>query len=326
MKFEDTVKAFLSEQPDVYTSRIKAFEKFLLDEKGINDSSYKTYLGGMKTEEILQSLDYFIERNKIKKASVANHYISVVTTYFQYIERYGIENEHLFKELGKTNNGSFYKTVKKYILDDERLEDIVQSEPLDSEEINILIDHTDKILNNIINITKDDLPDEKDFNRMSAAIGLKLMIFCGTKYEVLMGIKKEDFSSVKRKIIINTYELHLPDNLAMQLTEYEKYRNKIKGNSELLFVRYDGEELQKETWQIAQIIKKIDRTDTLGIIKYAVIQMIRSGINQNFIMNLTAIGTRVYDYCQNIVNQEKVTDRNRYIDSKIRSLEMFDYL
>ena len=54
--------------------------------------------------------------------------------------------------------------------------------------------------------------------------------------------------------------------------------------------------------------------------------MIRKGINQSFIMKLTGVGLTMFEACQNTVNLERHVDANRYIDSKMRDMRVFDYL
>ena len=55
-------------------------------------------------------------------------------------------------------------------------------------------------------------------------------------------------------------------------------------------------------------------------------EMIRNGVNQSFIMKLTGAGQTLFTDCQNTVNKERHIGANRYIDSKMRNMMMFDYL
>lgn len=64
----------------------------------------------------------------------------------------------------------------------------------------------------------------------------------------------------------------------------------------------------------------------MGIRKYVVMEMIRNGINQSFIMKLTGAGQKLFEDCPNTVDSERHIEANRYIDSKVRDMVVFDYL
>ena len=82
-----------------------------------------------------------------------------------------------------------------------------------------------------------------------------------------------------------------------------------------------------QTREVSDIIENaIGRKDTTGIRKYVITEMIRKGINQSFIMKLTGVGLTMFEACQNTVNLERHVDANRYIDSKMRDMRVFDYL
>ena len=61
-----------------------------------------------------------------------------------------------------------------------------------------------------------------------------------------------------------------------------------------------------------------------GFAKYAVINMILNGVNQSVISDLTGFMTGMYSDCQDIVNEMKLTNRNRYINHMIRGISTHD--
>lgn len=125
MTFKETIELFMNQVSDssyeIYKNKIMVFYKFLVSEKGINDKSYKSYLEAMKTEEIIESLNYYIIGNKINSESVAWHYISVVKRYFLFIydaKNLIIQNGNLIKSfsLSHDSKDSFtYKIKKKFL-------------------------------------------------------------------------------------------------------------------------------------------------------------------------------------------------------------------
>ena len=70
----------------------------------------------------------------------------------------------------------------------------------------------------------------------------------------------------------------------------------------------------------------LQRKDLTGLRKYVIIEMILKGINQSYIMKLTGAGTKIFDACQRIVNEQRHFEANRFIDSRIREMEIFDIL
>jgi hypothetical protein len=70
----------------------------------------------------------------------------------------------------------------------------------------------------------------------------------------------------------------------------------------------------------------IGRNDVIGLSKNVIIRMIYEGINQSLIQEFTGYKSDVYKYCQSKVNFDKAIYRNRYLDSKLRSIESFDIL
>lgn len=54
--------------------------------------------------------------------------------------------------------------------------------------------------------------------------------------------------------------------------------------------------------------------------------MIKKGVNQSIIQDFTKVGDKNYQYCQKQVNQSKNPSVSRYLDSKLRSIEIFDML
>ena len=153
------------------------------------------------------------------------------------------------------------------------------------------------------------------------------MIFTGCDYTRLKGLEADCLEIKKLKIKINTYTLHLPDNLGEQLIEYQNIKSERNLVSDKFFVLSNGHEIVSQTREVSDIIENaIGRKDTTGIRKYVITEMIRKGINQSFIMKLTGVGLTMFEACQNTVNLERHVDANRYIDSKMRDMRVFDYL
>lgn len=334
MGFLETIEGYLAtkneENRNVYVPRIYSFATFLQNEKNVTDKNYKEYLSAMKVDVVIQSLENFIISNHIKKKSVAFFYAKTVKKYFVYLNDIGIENEELLKSFAYTNAKSYDNIIRKYIENNETLKMIETKDAVDFEEIKLLITSIDEQIEECI---KDDdvmtcMENRYNpYNNLVYLLGLKLMIFTGIDYAGIRKLESGCFDSKKLKITINTYTIHLPDNLGEQLTAYEtiKCDRGIKGDN--FFLLCNEQIIPKETYQFSYLIEDIiGRGDTSGIRKYAITEMIRKGINQSFIMKLTNVGLTIFEDCQNTVNTERHVDANRYIDSKMRDMRVFDYL
>lgn len=334
MGFWETIEGYLvtknEENRNVYIPRIYSFATFLQEEKNVTDKNYKEYLSAIKIDVIIESLENYIRCNQIKKKSVAFFYARTVKKFFCYLNDNGIENENLLKAFAYTNSKSYDKRIRKYIENNQTLKMVEKKDAVDFEEIKLLITSIDEQIEECIN------DDEiitctgsryNSYNNLVYLLGLKLMIFTGIDYAGIRKLEVDCFDSKKMKITINTYTIHLPDNLGEQLTEYELVKNKRDINSDSFFVLYNEQIIPKETYQFGYLIEGIiGRGDTSGIRKYVITEMIRKGINQSFIMKLTNVGLTIFEDCQNTVNMERHVDANRYIDSKMRDMRVFDYL
>lgn len=119
----------------------------------------------------------------------------------------------------------------------------------------------------------------------------------------------------------------MPDNLGEQLIEYVSIKRKRLLKTRKFFVLSSDKELALQTKKLSEILDEIiGRQDTTGLRKYVIIEMIRKGINQSFIMKLTGVGSTMFEDCQRIVNKERHVEANRYIDSKMRDMVLFDCL
>ena len=334
MGFLETIEGYLAtkneENRNVYVPRIYSFANFLQREKSVTDKNYKEYLSAMKLDVIIESLENFIINNQIKKKSVAFFYAKTVKKYFGYLNDIGIENEELLKYFAYTNSKSYDNRIRKYIENNPTLKIVETKDAVDFEEIKLLITSIDEQIEECIK--DDDIMNcmknrYNPYNNLVYLLGLKLMIFTGIDYAGIRKLEAGCFDSKKLKITINTYTIHLPDNLGEQLSEYEMIKNKrgIKGDN--FFILCNEHIIPKETYQFGYLIEGIiGRGDTSGIRKYVITEMIRKGINQSFIMKLTNVGLTIFEDCQNTFDMERHVDANRYIDSKIRDMRVFDYL
>lgn len=331
-KFLDTISESSSE---IYKTKIYIFHKFLVCEKGINDKSYQSYLEAMKIEEVEESLDFYIISNEIKSESIAWHYISVVKRYFNFIYKLGIQNINLIKSFGllEDHSDSFQRKMREKIFNDTRLEKREPKSELIWEEVEVLISECDQQIKEIVEENKvlDYNKSPIKYNDLMSSIIIKLILFTGVPYRVVRDIRYDSINTVHNTIGINEYYIHLPNNLSEQLSYYINARNKVLDSEDIksdnLFINADGSKLGVKTSIVADTLKAyMGRSDVTGIIKFAVIEMIKRGVNQSVIQDFTKVGGKIYSYCQQKVNENKNLSASRYLDSKLRNLEIFDLM
>lgn len=102
MILEDLFEDFYKElNAETYRSKVDAFKEFVIVEKNINDGNYTDYFRGMRMDTVLHSLGYFIERNNIKKKTVAFHYGSMIKRFFTFCNQRVLEMKIYFNFLAE---------------------------------------------------------------------------------------------------------------------------------------------------------------------------------------------------------------------------------
>lgn len=246
MGIDEIFDEFISQNKDAYDSKIKSFREFLKTEKNINDSSYETYLKGMNFNEIIESLHYFIEHNKIHKRSVAFHYSETIKKFFNYLRDKGIDNKELFSSLGINGDDSFDKRIKDNILATKQLLKEETNDPFDEDDIRTIIMHADNIIKDSIK-NKDLLfknSKKINFNKLVAALCVKVMIFTGMNWNNVKSLLIENINTELNTITVNGITLHMPNTLSLQFRHYIDIRKNMEVTSKSLFIKMNTEELE----------------------------------------------------------------------------------
>lgn len=335
MELKQTITNFINsvspKSIKAYEGKINAFYEFLVTHKGINDNSFESYLASMRKSEIIESLDVYINQNKINKTSVAWHYIAVIKRYFIYLYSIGIKNSTLIMSFGleDAQKESLNYHLKEFINHNSALAKIDVKSELSYEEMELLLIECDEQIYDLLKDKKEILNYKKyptKYNDFMYSLLIKIMAYTGIKYNVINTIKMTDLDEKHGSLIINGFVIHLPDTVADQVREYKEIRSQLNNESELLFTKVNGENLRLTTGLIERLEIYIGRTDTVGITKFGIIEMIKRGINQSLIQDFTGVGKDIFNYCQTKVNGEKKQYASRYIDSKLRSMPINDII
>lgn len=330
---ENLIDQFLIDKPiEGYKKDLNIFTKFLKEERKINPETLNYFLQGFRTDGVIESLGFYIKENSLTSIGTARRYSSCIREFFRYIiYKDIIENKELGIELGAPSydEKSYTYKINNYISKDKRLKETDGFITISEGDLNFLIDECDETLNSQ-EVFEKGIEKQKYYNKFRSAIVLKLILLTGIRYEVLREIKKEDLNLTHDLITINGLTIHLPMNLSEQLEKYEIINSKIAcehSDRDILFIEYNKEIMSAKTTITSSFLKGIlGRGDLNGVIKYTIIEMIKKGINESIIKKFTGIGEKTYNECQNYVNELYNIKTSRYLDSKIRSMEIFDLL
>lgn len=199
----------------------------------------------------------------------------------------------------------------------------------------------------IIKYLKD--KNSKSLKDKQSRVIIKLFLLYGFDNDRISKFKIEDYNKEKRTLTVNCEKdkddkirerkviLELPYSLSKEIDCCIKEReSNTKLNSNLLFVTNKNnnipngylsdflEKMKNEFEKVSSITMDVNSFTPTGMQKYGILQMILEGMNQSIIMELSGQDLSIFDYCQCEANRIKGLNRNRYINSNIRSIKTFD--
>ena len=339
MTFNDTKEQFLNSCNDgnfydssleTYKRKVEVFFEFLTIDYGVNHNNYKAVLRGIDDIAINKSIEFYVKKYSISCKSTIDLYISVIKSYFDFINKnLDIRNDNF----DSVNSYSIIKnSVNKKIKELELIVAKEQKSPITEHAFTMILTKCDEILN-VYNL--DYILSNKDkfqnhpMTLFTSAILTKLVMFTGIKNQVIDTIKLRDYDSEVNIITINNFSLHLPNGLGKQMKLYLEVRDNFVENKDTnyqLFIKKDGINIGTNYNDAFKILKEVlGSASAECVAKYTIMQMIKKGMNIYLIKKLTKFGFESCLHCQDLVNDEKtnkdITSQNRYIDSKIRSMD-----
>ena len=323
--FEKFIEEQASGSKGTYRDRIKWFESYFT-ERGLNNSNEFNRLSEIKRSDIFASLDLFIINSRVKKQSVAFHYVSVVRSFIDFLTTMGIHNDELNKEFGKniSRHDSFHYAVKEKITNDQRLEKSSALDPFEQDEIQLIkVECYAKVMN-IHKITAGKLEiSEYEYNSVLGYTCLRLACFVGAKPKLFNVLTIDDLDSSKRQLTVNGYKISLTDDILEMINCYMECRNKIKVLCNKLFVRFDGSEIQKDKIDNSYLHNRLTTIigvrNTTGITKYVIIEMIKRRMTQYEIKAITFADKGIYNFCLKLSNIHE--ESNNYVNEILREID-----
>lgn len=315
---------FVEDNPD-YANDVANFFSYITDVEKLNLASDTYIVDAMNTQKVIKSLEYHVESERIKKEEPAKKYISAVRQLFEFLLSHSqYENSDFKEQLANpaTREKSYTRMTTEFIENNKKLLPKESYSSLTPEDVDRIIEWCDSNINTAMHNT--DLECNRiEFKRLVASLCIKLMIFSGITYRVARNLKLRDLEIAQNTIKINGYELRLPLNLSVQLQFYYKLRNTmdISHADSFLFVKPTGNGWNESTSEsgIPSFLKPVvGQTALTGIIKYGIIQLIMSGLNDSIITEITGASKEILNDClkatQNENNLEKTV---QIINSKL---------
>ncbi len=330
---EEMVMDFSNEIKDnfaTYSAIYVSFVEYIKEQYTDYEYSLEYFLEhDLSRRDIIKSCIRYIQNSaKVKKETAIDKYLNAMTKlYEECISKKHFNNRNLFAILPF---GSLKSEVK------EQLKDNYLKEKEALEAINDK--DADKILNYL---TQNKTKEKVVFLRNS--ILLKLIILYGFKLERLKYMIVEDVDLDKHILNIRntiydgiSIQLELPFGLVQEIRGYiELLKKDIEfSSSQFLFLSSNKKIIDSSFAQtIIENIKDTSCNVTLtGIAKFAIINMIREGINKANIKLITGMQDIIVDDCEKKFLEQQFQEANdtvilnRDINKKIRGIETFDKL
>ena len=312
-----------------YAAIYNSFIEYLKEKKSDYDGTFHDFFENeFSKDDITQScIRYLQNSNKIKNFTAIERYLNAMTKLFEEcIQKHGCNNRNLFALLPFGN----LKEHVKEKLKDLKLEEKASIPPIDENTANIIIE-----------FLQDKKNTKSDVSKRNSII-LRLIMLYGFKLERLKYIKVSDLRCDNHILDINSEKygdnilsLELPFSL---VNDINKYIDFLKTDThytkdQYLFLMNTGKTITssccKEIFDKLNANKNCSRITFVGICKYAIINMIESGLSKEKIKLITGVQDDIIDDCEEIYlrrlcnNQEKEL-LNREINQLIRSIPTYD--
>jgi len=329
---------------------ISDFSKKIKDKFADNPAFYQSFIEYVKEQyfDYEYSLEYFLEhdfsRKDIIKSCVRYIQNSKKVNSVTAIEKYLIAMTKLYEEcivVQRFNNRNLFALLPFSSLKLEVKEQLVDISLKEKESFDpISVNDADKLLNYL---KKNN--NKKDFIFRRNSLLIKLMLLYGFKLEKLKYMIVEDVELDKHILNIQNsiYEnisikLELPCEIVDEMGKYIDLLKMEKdfNSNQYLFLSKNGKIIDSTFARtVFDSIKKesqdeLCRITLTGIAKFAIINMIKEGINKANIKLITGMHDVIVDDCEKrFLDQQfkKANDTiilNREINKKIRGIEMYD--
>lgn len=333
MDYLKIAEEFSGKYPD-YKNDVWNFTEYLEKQwkNSLSDANIRFLLQGLNVEFLLDSLIYNVEERRIyKRKNAAKKYATVIGLFFNYIRKNtDIENPTLFESISynRLRENAYMKRMMAYITECDKLQGSIELEGIGRSEAEKVLRWSDDQLEGerkwYSDIETREI-DETAFRKAMAALGMKMMLIYGFTYRELRKIKMDQYDSTRNTIIVNGFEIRLPINMGIQMKRMKDFldENEIRNEQGFLFTNAQGEAWGENTsasgisdW----LSPLIESTSVTSIVKYGISQLLKTGLNDSIIKQLTGASDTLIKGC--IVHDNE--DIGRIINIKLVNVELYD--
>ncbi len=315
-----------------YIPKLRDFlVKYIIENKSHVSSVEELFKYEFTKVDIILCTEYYIINNdNVKSKSAIDDFLIAVNRIFDEIINNRYPNQNLitirpFTNLNKdVENGLLNKGI---ILEERKA-----NPPINENHYNFILEYM-----------KNDKKSKK-LKTQQVYIIFKLLLLYGFSFDRIINLYKENYNSETRtlEIVYNmnpkrSFILELPYSLNNEISNYTNSLNNKNYSDNHMFITRTGNPithafLNEYITDIKQAYFSINKLEIntenpftpTGFAKYAVINMILDGVNQSVISDLTGFMQDMYSDCQYIVNEKKLSNRNRYINQMIRGISTYD--
>jgi hypothetical protein len=321
-----------------YARKLRVFNEFIMETIGYSDKNYYRIISSLSTDDILESVVHYINRKgrkKIESCSPVRVYLSAVLEYLKFLnndENYDVKNLGIDSQQEQSNLRQAFDVKLKEL----KLKESESDVHITQDECDMLI----KKCNSYIGTSDEELLGgdvyNKNYSKFLSSIILKFVLAFGLSSDTLNKLTLADYNSDLNSVMISGYTVYLPDNLAIQMKKYVRIRESIVSDKdkEKLFVRRQSNSKKRNISSdvlsssiICAVLDEVTgKKSVRSVAKYSIIGMIKIGLPQYLITNLTGHSNEIYNYCLDIANDEPTMDDNRLLDSRLRLLGIYEKL
>lgn len=344
-KIQDYINStsFTKRSMERYKYILGVYYSFLFENERLNDMNVFTYLNGVTFKEVLSSLEFYINNYNVKAEDTCLLYISVIKEFLKFLTKEEcIKNNSIIFSFGLSDEDkqSFNYHGSKYIsklIKEGVIKRSKEGAPFNEEQIACVIEYCNENLLPLKFIKKEN--KENIHNRFVKSLIVKLVILSGLSVsDRIYQLKLKDINMDLGYILIEEYRIYLPFNLRNQFSIYlsEIYNGDKSNLDSYLFLNYNHEHLKQPNTVGGLINNVLSRMEirplgfkpasTICLAKYAIIQLIDSGIDRDTIISFTGYGDTVVSSCKNYADAGLEVENKKIITNTIKTSSLFDIL
>lgn len=326
-------KQLTTSEYNQYVTKLKNYlVPYILEKKGEDFSIDRIFKDEFTRSDVVNATMYYVKENQnVESISAIDDYLIAINRLFDQLlfDRYPNPTLMKFKPFTSLSGEVEDKLVKEGIILKKR----EVYPPVDDDQCKFILQYLKDIGGAGIKATQ-------------VNIIIKLNLLYGFSHNKVAELKIQDYKPNQKtleveyqRIMKRKISLELPYTLALEIDHYLLLRNEIgKCDSDLLFTTNRNakimhgfltetlESLKEDYVKTSGVRLDKNPFTPTGLQKYALIQMILSGMNQSVIMDFTGQEKDIYNDCQNEVTIMKELNRNRYINHMIRGIATFDVI